>query len=84
MPLLRTQKLEIQQLLTYFFPNYTILSFFFLFSFIIDLYFLIPAVTAQILNSTAKRVMPIETETNESNAESEPKVVNVKAEIANI
>ena len=40
--------------------------------------------TAQILNSTAKRVMPTETETNESNAESEPKLVNVKAEIANI
>ena len=39
-------------------PSNTILSYFFLFFLIIDLYFLIPAVNAQIFNSTIEFVIP--------------------------
>ena len=42
------------------FANNTILSCFFFFFLIIDLYFLIPAVIAQIFNPIAELVIPIE------------------------
>ena len=42
---------------------------FFLFFYIIRLYFLIPAVTAQIFNPTAELAVPTGTPTNEPNAE---------------
>ena len=53
------------------FANNTILSCFFLFFLIINLYFLIPAVNAQIFNPNAKLEMPTGTPTNEANAEIE-------------
>ena len=51
------------------FPSHTILSCFFLFFLIIDLYFLIPAVIAHIFNLTAELAMPTGTPTIEANAE---------------
>ena len=53
------------------FPNNTILSCFFFFFLIIDLYFLIPAEIAQIFNPTAELVIPTGTRTKEANAEIE-------------
>ena len=41
------------------FANNTILSLFFFFFLIIDLYFLIPAVIAQIFNPVAELVIPM-------------------------
>ena len=78
-----TKKLEIRTL-NYFeisFPGNTILSCFFFF-FIIDLYFLILAVIAQIFNSTAKLVIPTGTQTNETNAEIESQPVIFEAKIS--
>ena len=40
-------------------PSNTILSYFFLFFLIIDLYFLFPTVTAQIFNPFAELAIPI-------------------------
>ena len=56
------------------FVNNTILSGFLLFFLMIDLYFLIPAVNAQIFNPTAELVMPTGMPTNETNAEIETKM----------
>ena len=44
----------------------------------IDLYFLIPTVTAQIFIPTAELVMPTGIQTNEANAEIETQPVTVK------
>ena len=46
--------------------------------FIIDLYFLIPAVIAHILITTAKLITPTETQTNEANAGIETQPVTVE------
>ena len=43
----------------------------FFFFFIIDLYFLIPTMIAQMFISTAELVIPTETQTNKANAEIE-------------
>ena len=48
------------------FANSTILSCFFIFFLIIDLYFLIPAVLTQIFNPVAELVIPIEISTKEA------------------
>ena len=63
------------------FANYTISSrsFFFL---IIDLYFLIPAVIAQILNPTAELVIPIKTQIKEAKAEIKTHPVSVDIKIS--
>ena len=53
------------------FPNNTILSCFFLFFLIIDLYFLIPAVIAQIFNPISELVIPIGIPMKEAKAETE-------------
>ena len=53
------------------FAKNTILSYFFFFFLIIDLYFLIPAVTAQIFNPFVEFVIPIGTATEEAKAEIE-------------
>ena len=53
----------------------------FLFFFTIDLYFLIPAITAQMFNPTAELVIPTGISTNEGNAEIETQPVTVKARI---
>ena len=50
------------------FANNTILSCFFFFFLIIDLYFLTPAVIAQIFNPIAGLVIPIEIPTKEAKA----------------
>ena len=59
--------------------NNTILSCFFFFFLIIDLYFVIPEVIAQIFNPTAELVMPKGIPTNEAN--SEIKTHQVTAEV---
>ena len=53
-----------------------------LFFFIIDLYFLIPAVIAQCFIPTAELVIPIGTQTNEANAEIETQPVIVGTKIS--
>ena len=53
------------------FPHNTILSCFFFFFIIIQLYFLILAMIAQIFNPTAEVVLPTGAQTNEVNAEIE-------------
>ena len=53
------------------FANKTILSCFFFFFLIIDFYFLIPAVIAQIFNPIAELVIPIGIPTKEAKAEME-------------
>ena len=53
------------------FPNNTILSCFFLFFVIIDLYFLILAVIAQIFNPISELVIPIGIPMKEAKAETE-------------
>ena len=52
-----------------FFPNNTILSCFFFFFLVIDLYFLVPAVIVQIFDPTAGLVVSAGTHSNEANAE---------------
>ena len=63
------------------FCKHTILSCFLFFFLIIDLYFLIPAVIAQIFNLTGELVIPIETKeaTKEAKAEMETHPVIVEA-----
>ena len=51
------------------FANNTILSCFFFFFLIIDLYFLIPAVIVQIFNPTAELLIPIEKPIKETKTE---------------
>ena len=62
------------------FDNNTILSCFFLFFLIIDLYFLIPAVIAQIFNLIGQLTTPLGTPNKEANTEIEihPVIVEVK------
>ena len=63
-------------------PYNTILSCFFLFFFIIDLNFLIPAVIVQIFIPTAELVIPTGTETNKANTEIETQPVIVETKIS--
>ena len=63
------------------FPNNTILSCFFFFFLISDIYFLIPAMIAQIFIHTAELVIPTGTPTNEANAEIETQPVTVETKI---
>ena len=64
------------------FPNNIILSYFFIFFFIIDLYFFIPAVIAQFFIPTAELVIPAGTQTNKANTEIETQLVIVEAKIS--
>ena len=63
------------------FANNTISSCFFFFFLIIDLYFLIPAVIAQIFNPVAELVIPIEIPTKAAKAEMETHPVIVEITI---
>ena len=63
------------------FASKTILSCFFLFFLIIDLYFLIPAAIAQIFNPIAELVIPIGIPTKEAKVEIKTHPVNVEAKI---
>ena len=64
------------------FANNTIfLCFFFFFFLIIDLYFLIPATIAHILNPIAELVIPIEIPSKEAKAEIEIHPLIVEAKI---
>ena len=65
------------------FANNTILSCFFFFLLIIDLYFLIAAVIAQIFNQIAELVIPIGTPTKEQKAEMETHPVIIEPKIRN-
>ena len=73
-----TEALEIRPLtaLNLAFPYNTILSCFFLFFLIIDLYFLIPAVITQIFTVTAELAIPTGKPTNEACAEIEALVTS--------
>ena len=62
-------------------PNNTLLSCYFLFFFIIDLQFLIPAVVAQIFLPTVELVTLTGTQTSEVHAELETLSVTVEAKI---
>ena len=53
----------------------------FFFLFIIYLYFWIPAKIAQMFNSTAELVIPIETQTNEANTNIETQPLTIEARI---
>ena len=64
------------------FPNNTILPYFFLFFFIINLYLLIPAAISQIFIPTAELVIQTGRQTNEANAEIETEPVIVETEIS--
>ena len=64
------------------FANNAILSCFFFFFLIIDLYFLIPAVIAQIFNPTAELVIPIGIPNNKAKAEIEIHPVAVETKIS--
>ena len=63
------------------FANNTILSCFFLFLLIIDLYFLIPAVITQIFYPTAKFTIPTGAPTEEAKLEMETHPVTVETKI---
>ena len=64
------------------FANNRILSCFFFFFLIIDLYFLIPAVIAQIFNPIAELVIPIGIPTTEAKAEMKTHPVIVEITIS--
>ena len=61
------------------FPNSTILSSFFFFLFIIDLYFSIPAVITQIFIPIEELVIPTGKATNEANVDIEKQPVTFEA-----
>ena len=63
------------------FANNTILSCFFFFILIIDLYFLIPAFIAQIFNPIAELIIPIGIPTKEAKEEMETHPVIAEAKI---
>ena len=63
------------------FANNTVLSNFFLFFLITDLYYLIPAVIAQIFNPTAELAIPTGTPTNEANPETESQTLTGERKI---
>ena len=63
------------------FANNTLLSCFFLFFLIIELYFLVPAIIAQIFNPIAELVIPIGIPSDEAKAEIELHPVTTKAKI---
>ena len=63
------------------FANNTILSIFFFFFLIINLYFLIPAVIAQIFNRIMELITPIGIPTKETKAEMETHLVTVEPKI---
>ena len=63
------------------FTSNTILSCFFFFFVIIDLYYLIPEVIEQIFNPIVELVIPIEIETNEVNAEIETQTFEVTSNL---
>ena len=66
------------------FANNTILSCFFFFFLKTDLYFLIPAVIAQIFVSTAEQVETTGTSTNEANAEAETQTLTAEQKIRKV
>ena len=63
------------------FANNTILSCFFLFFFIIDLYFLITGIVAQVFHPIAKLEIPIGILSKEAKAEIEIHPITVEAKI---
>ena len=75
---LKSSKLRFRYNLIY--PNNTILSCFFFFFMITDLYFLILEVITQIFNSIAELVIPIGIATRDSKAiiETQPVTVKIK------
>ena len=79
---IKALEIRISIVLNFYFPNNTILSCFFFFLFITDLYFLIPAVIAQMFIPTAELVISIGKLTNEANAEIETQPVIAAARIS--
>ena len=79
--MIKALEIKISMLFNFDLANNTISSCFFFFFLIIDLYFLIPAVIAQIFNPIAKLVIPIEIPTKEAKEEMETHPVIVEATI---
>ena len=78
--MINSLEIKTSMLLKLDFANNTILSCFFFFLLIIDLHFLIPAVTAQIFNPIAELIIPIGIPSKEAKAEIEihPVIVGTK------
>ena len=79
--LIKALEIKTSMLYNVNFTGDTILSCFFFFCSIVDLYFLIPAAIAQILNPTARLVIPIEIQIKEIKAKIESHPVIVEAKI---
>ena len=78
--MIKALEIKISMLFNLDFAKNTILSCFFFFFLIIDLYFLIAAVTAQMFNPISELVIPIGIPTKEAKAEMEthPAIVEPK------
>ena len=79
---IKALEIKTSMLLNLDFANCTILSCFFFFFLIIDLYFLIPAVITQIFNPIAELVIPYGIPTKEAKAEMETYPVSVEITIS--
>ena len=79
--MIKAWDIKTSTLFTLDFTNNTILSCFFFFFLIIDLFYLIPVVIAQIVKPVAELVIPIEIPIKEAKAEIETYPVIVEAKI---
>ena len=77
----KAMKIKTSMLLNLDFVDNALLSCFFFFFLIIDLYFLIPAAIAQIFNPVAELVIPIEIPMKEAKAEIKIHPLIVEAKI---
>ena len=82
--LIRALEIKTSMLLNLGFVNITILSCFFFFLLTIDLYFLIPAFIAQIVNPIAELVIPMGIPSKEAKAEIEIHPVIVENKIKKV
>ena len=78
---IKALEIKTSKLFNLSFANNTIFSCFFFFFLIIDLYFLIPAAIAQILNPIAELLIPIGIPSKEAKAEIQINPVTTEAKI---
>ena len=79
--MIKVLEIKISMLFNLVFANYIILSCFFFFFLIIDLYFSIPTVIAQIFNPITELVIPIGIPSKEAKTEIEIYPVTAEAKI---
>ena len=79
--MIKVSEINTSMLLNLDFANNTFLPYFLFFFFIIDLYFLIPAVIAEVFNHIAELVNPIGIPIKDAKAEIEIHPVIVKAKM---